>query len=456
MFDKVIFSCLVVIVLLLPESTFGQDAGNRDWIEKPLMDIESARIVRVKYERWPDYCRTKVVGIYWKVFPTEKVSKEKVEQLFFNEILPLASQECSKGRDSWIVENFIDGIDLLDERKNIIPFSGYKFFKYKEEWRIGSTPGGRAVWNFASYNAAKKAFDAKPQVMTSNEISTLLSKDRAELAAFGDDLSALREMKKWGEQKIHSYSRYLRDASIKDLLEELSDKRSVVLRNYAGLIEEMILEKGNSEELGKLYNDFFLVPNNTLAPMDKNDPVGKELINLVRQQVTTLKKAEALARVPGAKEENERKAREKYLNSVCSGKSNVASSDKGEPTEEQMCRAVESFVDMVSETIHDQFKNCQSPDAITNPIRATECAYFLLLNPDRNLPFFTLESFQKKSCGIVDNERESGYQCKYVMGAGSSKNSTNALLKLGSGETIENRFVFSRGEWVVIRKNPFE
>jgi hypothetical protein len=263
-----------------------------------------------------------------------------------------------------------------------------------------------------------------------------VARDRQSLARLGDGLAGLQAGVKWRADADAKYGPLANRAPVEALYRDAAAQRKPLIE----AAEKALTARVQAAKTTREVND--IVYGHLGVPSDRSDPAGARVIQIAGQRTSQLQATEAAA---AAKESEARRA----AASVCAQTSADKDPDglPGEPTERDMCQAVERVLLGAQKNLADLKEECNGITAKSNPVSAMLC----LMGAAGQIgggPQLSLRGFKKIACSSAAPAGRPGFFCDYASSLASGNAMTGPIVNRFPGEVNTARFVRSSGTWL--------
>jgi hypothetical protein len=278
---------------------------------------------------------------------------------------------------------------------------------------------------------------ARVQARLDDLVAAETERDRAALAKLGSGLEGLQGGQRWHAAAAAKYAELGTHSAVTALMSELGGRRAAQLREAEPALAAQIKAAPNLPALSQVRATYLGVPS------DAGDPTGRRLLQAIQQREPGLRQAEQAAAV-------ERAEAQRQANSACAKASTDNGPDglAGEPTERDMCLAVERVLLGAQDNLASMQDECRGLDAKSNPISGMMCL-FGSASQIGGGPQMSLRGFQKIACASAVAVGRPGFFCDYVVRLYTG-NAMMAPFNRFSGEITTARFVRTRGQWIFL------
>jgi len=263
-----------------------------------------------------------------------------------------------------------------------------------------------------------------------------VQQDQLDMVGLGAGIDGVRNGVLWYAAVTQKYGALAGEPPVEGLLGEFARRRGEILPGVESTLSARIEAVGSVGEVTNLVNSYLSVPS------DRSDRVGDRLLKAAQRQAERFTEAER-------EQAREDAAAAREAASACAQAPDTPGEYQGEPTAQEICRAVEATLSQAQENLKGLSSSC-SGVRDNDPMGALAC----LLGSASQVgggPQLSLRTFAKVAC--VPAKNRPGFYCDYSVDLQSDNNYTKSTFDLLGSEIITRRFVHSNGEWLIVVDN---
>jgi hypothetical protein len=376
------------------------------------------------------------------------------ERKAFAEVVVTARSRVSAPALALKVDELVNGATSFDTAAKIASVLG-EIRAYRPASPTPATPVGRRTLERPT--AAPQALDSIAALMATvspdlrqKETARLesamtqlvekeVARDAAELPRLGDGLAGLQAGAKFRSTLDAKYQPFSGNASVQKLFTGLAERRKAQLASAEPSLDARLKAAKSTTEVDQIVQTYLSVPS------DRSDAAGGRLLQIASARGGQLRTSEQAMAVKEAEAQRE-------ANSACARTSdrNDADAAPGEPTERDMCKAVESVLLGKQRALEDLKDECKNFQSNQNPASAMLCLGGMAAGTGGG-PQISLRGFKKIACSSAASAGRPGFFCDYVSSLSTGNQMMAPIFNHAGGEVVTARFVKTSGVWIFMR-----
>lgn len=260
--------------------------------------------------------------------------------------------------------------------------------------------------------------------------------DRAALGQLGSGPAALEAGVVWYANVGARYGELAGRPAVQALFGELATRRAADLRASEAAVTGQVQAAASSAEVSRILGRTVGVPS------DRNDPVGARLLSLGQSRSGDLAGAERVQQA--ARAEVARQER-----SVCSRASTEAGETQGEPTEKDLCDAMEASFRGIDRNLENMKQSSCGNASKNDPMAAMMCLVTGAAGAGGG-PQLSLAGFEKVACVSAAPSGKPGFICDMIAKMQTGNAMTRSMFEAVGASVTTRRFVRRSGRWMVM------
>ena len=278
----------------------------------------------------------------------------------------------------------------------------------------------------------RQAQAARIESRVTEMVDAEVQKDRQTLSRLGDGASGLESGVKWLTDINRKYGPLTGQPSVVALVDELGKRRVPQFHGGESVINARLQAAKSSGEVGTVVATYLSVPS------DFRDPIGSRLLSAAQQRGSQFKTTESVA---AQRAEADRRT----AASVCA-KAATTRDDEREPTEREMCYALEARLTGAQELSADLATACKDMRS-NDPTTAMACLMGKMGQIGGG-PQMSIRLFRKVACTSAAPAGRPGFFCDYSARLETGNQMLAGMINRLPGEDSTGRFVKSNGVWL--------